>query len=91
MASEREETGVEVREIARTEAWARLDDDCCRVLGIGVEEFARRYHADDYDDPDDDRSIMELAMRLEFLERNAAAAPLPSDPEFVRPRTSLPS
>ena len=69
MASEPEETGVEVREITRAEAWALLAEDCGRRLGIGVEEFARRYHAGEYDDPDDDRSIMELAMRLEFLER----------------------
>lgn len=87
MAIEREETGVTYREITRAEAWALLDEDCRRRLGIGVQEFARRYHAGEYDDPDDEPfTVMELAMELEFLERNAAAAPLPSDPEFVRRR-----
>jgi hypothetical protein len=89
MASEREETGVEVREITRAEAWALLDEDCRRRLGIGVEEFARRYHAGAYDDPDDEPfTIMPLAMELESLGRNSVAVPLPSDPEFVRRRTS---
>ena len=75
MASEPEETGVEVREITRAEAWALLDEDCRRRLGVGVEEFARRYHAGEYDDPDDDPDVMWLAMELESLERNQAAEP----------------
>jgi len=75
MATEREETSVTFREITREEAWALLDEDARRRLGIGVEEFAQRYHAGDYDDPDDDPDVMWLAMELEFLERNAAAAP----------------
>jgi hypothetical protein len=73
MTSEPEETGITYREITREEAWKLLDEDVRRRLGIGVEEFARRYHVGEYDDPDDDPSIMELAMRLESLERNEAA------------------
>jgi hypothetical protein len=91
MARDPDETGVAFRTITRQEAWALLDEDTRRRLGIGVEEFARRYHAGEYDDPDDDPDVMWLAMELEFLERNAAAAPLPSDPEFVRRRISPPS
>ena len=75
MSSQREEPGVEYREITREEARAELDRDTHRYLGIGVEEFARRYHAGKYDDPDDDPFIMRLAMELEFLERITAAAP----------------
>ena len=35
-----------------------------------VEEFARRYHAGEYGDPDDDGRISMLVFYLEFLERN---------------------
>jgi hypothetical protein len=74
MATEPDENGVTYREITHEEAWALLDDDVRRRLGIGVEEFARRYHAGEYDDPDDDPFVtMEFAMRLESLERNEAA------------------
>ena len=73
MTTEPDETAVEYREITREEAWALLDQDTRRYLGIGVAEFARRYHAGEYDDPDDDPFIMRLAMELEFLERNDAA------------------
>jgi hypothetical protein len=58
------------RDITREESWAMLDEWCREYLDIGVDDFARRYHAGEYDDPDDDPKIMELAMRLEFLERN---------------------
>jgi len=75
MTSEPNKKGVTYREITRAEAWAMLDADTHRYLGIGVKEFARRYHAGEYDDPDDDPFIIRLAMELEFLERNEAAAP----------------
>ena len=75
MASDRDESGITYREITRDEAWVLLDEDTRRRLGIGVEEFTRRYHAGEYDDPDDDPDVMWLAMELEFLERNAAASP----------------
>lgn len=75
VASEPEDLNVEYREITSAEAWILLDADTRRYLGIGAEEFARRYHAGEYDDPDDDPFIMRLAMELEFLERNAAATP----------------
>ena len=80
MTTERDETdadelGVTVREVTHDEAWAMLDQETRAHLGIGVEEFARRYHAGEYDDPDDDPFIMRLAFDLEFLERNAAAQP----------------
>ncbi|MGD9894440.1 MAG: hypothetical protein AB7R89_05875 [Dehalococcoidia bacterium] len=75
MTSEPEETGVTYREITHEEAWKLLDEDTRRRLGIGVEEFARRYHAGEYDDPDDNPDVMWLAMELESLERNQAAAP----------------
>lgn len=75
MTSEPGRKGVTYRTITRDEAWAMLDADTHRYLGIGVKEFARRYHAGEYDDPDDDPFIIRLAMELEFLERNEAAAP----------------
>lgn len=62
--------GLTIRELTRDESWAQLDAWCRRCLGIGVQEFAQRYHAGEYDDPDDDPRLMELAMELEFLERN---------------------
>lgn len=67
-----DELGVTVREVTRDEAWAMLDRETQRTLGIGVEEFARRYNAGEYDDPDDDPFIMRLAFRLEFLQQNDA-------------------
>jgi hypothetical protein len=63
--------GVTVREITRQESWAMLDADCRRWLGISAEEFAARYHAGEYDDPDEDTRIMRLAMHLEFLQQTA--------------------
>lgn len=76
MTAEPDETNVTHREITREQAWALLDEDTRRRLGIGVKEFARRYHAGEYDDPDDDPFVtMEIAMQLESLERNEAAAP----------------
>ncbi len=64
-----------VIEMTREESWAMLDEDCRAYLGIGVKEFAARYHAGEYDDPDDDPKLMELAMELEFLERNPPLTP----------------
>jgi hypothetical protein len=91
MATEHEEGGVTYRVITRAEAWVLLDEDARHRLGIGVEEFARRYHAGEYDgpagDPDGNPDVMWLGMELESLERNAAAEPHPTDPEFVRRRT----
>lgn len=58
------------REITREQSWAMLDAWCREFLGIGVEEFARRYHAGEYGDPDSDGRISMLAFRLESLERN---------------------
>ena len=75
MTVEPEETGVTYREITRAEAWALLDEETRRLLGISVAEFARRYNAGEYDDPDDTPNIMWLAMELESLQRNEAAAP----------------
>ena len=71
MTAEPDETSVTYREITREEAWALLNEDTHRRLGIGVGEFARRYHAGEYDDPDDDPDVMWLAVELEFLERSA--------------------
>jgi hypothetical protein len=72
MSTEPDTGDVEIREITREEAWAMLDADTRRYLGISAEEFARRYNAGEYDDPDDDTRIMGLAMRLEFMQRNGA-------------------
>lgn len=63
-----------VIDLTRDQSWAELDAECRAYLGIGVEEFARRYHTGEYDDPDDDRKVMWLAMQLEFLERNPPQA-----------------
>ena len=57
------------RDITREESWAMLDEWCREFLGIGVEEFARRYRAGEYGDADEGRIAM-LAFDLEFLERN---------------------
>jgi hypothetical protein len=75
MSTEPDTGGVETREITREEAWAMLDADARRYLGISAEEFARRYNAGEYDDPDDDRRIMSLAFDLEFLQRNGPIPP----------------
>jgi hypothetical protein len=52
-----------------------LNEDARHCLGISAKEFARRYHAGEYDDPDDDPFIMRLAIDLESLELNEAARP----------------
>lgn len=57
------------RDITREESWALLDEWCREYLGIGVEEFTRRYHAGEYGDPDDDPKVMRLVMILSFLEQ----------------------
>ena len=75
MTTDPESTGVEVREITRDESWALLDEATRRVLGIDAHEFARRYNAGAYDDPDDDPAIMRLAFHLEFLQQNEDSAP----------------
>ena len=74
MATKPEESGVGYREITRDEAWAMLDAETRRRLGISAEEFARRYNAGEYDDPDDDPAIRRLGFRLEFLQDNAPIA-----------------
>ena len=68
-----EDMDVGVREVTREEAWAMLDADCRRVLGISVEEFAERYNAGYYDDPDDHPKVMELGTELEFLQHAEAS------------------
>jgi hypothetical protein len=75
MATQPEKVAAPYREISREEAWALLDAATHRYLGISVDEFARRYNAGEYDDPDDDPVIMQLAFDLEFLQRNETATP----------------
>jgi hypothetical protein len=71
MTSHANESGEQpVIEITAEEAWAMLDADARRYLGIGAKEFAARYNAGEYDDPDDDPVIMRLAFDLEFLQRH---------------------
>jgi hypothetical protein len=70
-----EDDEFDYHEITREEAWAMLDDDTRRYLGVGAAEFARRYNANEYGDPDDDPKLMRLAMELESLQRNEAVTP----------------
>ena len=67
-----DESGITFREITRDEAWAMLDRETRAHLGIDLDEFARRYNAGEYDDPDDDPTIIRLGFRLEFLQRSDA-------------------
>lgn len=60
--------GVTVQELTREHSCALLDADCRAYLGIGAGEFAIRYNAGAYDDPDDDPKLMRLAIDLEFLQ-----------------------
>jgi len=64
----------EIVDLSRESSWAILDEDCRAYLGIGVDEFVRRYNAGEYDDPDDDPRIMSLAMHLEHLQRRIPLA-----------------
>ncbi len=75
MTIEPEDADVTSRAITREEAWAMLDEETRRYLGIGVAEFARRYNAGEYDDPDDDPQIMRLGFRLEFLQQEEVPLP----------------
>ena len=81
MATERNDTTEEweddlteidrVTVIFRTpeESWADFDAEVREKLGISAAEFARRYDAGEYDDPDDDPVIRGLAFTLEGRER----------------------
>jgi hypothetical protein len=75
MTSDPDDMGVTYREITRDEAWAMLDAETRRYLGIGVQEFARRYNAGEYDDPDDNPTVMRLGSRLEFLQMEEVPLP----------------
>jgi hypothetical protein len=70
VATHSEKASIEVREVSHEEAWAMLDADTRHYLGIGVAEFAERYNAGAYDDPDDDPLVMRLAFDLEHLQRS---------------------
>jgi hypothetical protein len=59
-----------VIEITIEEAWAMLDADVRHYLGISASEFADRYDAGEYDDPDDDTRIMSFAFDLEGMRCN---------------------
>jgi hypothetical protein len=73
MASPGEDTDRgTIHELTTEEAWAMLDKECRRKLGITAHEFAARYNAGEYDDPDDHPEIMGMAMDLEFLQRTSA-------------------
>lgn len=56
---------VVVIELTPEQAWARFDADVRRRLGISAAEFARRYDAGEYDDPDDALDISWLALIFE--------------------------
>jgi hypothetical protein len=61
------------RDITREESWAMLDGWCREFLGIGVEEFARRYRTGEYGDADYGK-VSVLAFYLDFLEQNPPTA-----------------
>ncbi len=56
-----------VIELSPEESWAFFDNKARELLGIGAEEFQRRWNAGDYDEIADDgehSDIMYLAMFL---------------------------
>ena len=61
---------VVVIELTPEQAWEHFDADVRRRLGISANEFARRFDAGEYGDPDDDGTIMWLALAYEGLRRN---------------------
>lgn len=52
------------------EAWADFDADVRHRLGIGADDFARRYDAGEYPDPDADPDISWLAFAYVGLRRS---------------------
>lgn len=64
----------EIVDVSSDGSWAMLDEECRVILGMSAEEFARRYNAGEYDDPDDDPRIMSLAMHLEHLQQPLSVA-----------------
>lgn len=56
--------------ITTEEYIARLDAQVRAYLGISLAEFAARYNAGYYDDPDSDPHLMRLGFQLEFLQEN---------------------
>lgn len=70
MTSKRGHARNTYRVITREELIARLDAETRRLLGISVAEFARRYNAGEYDDPDDHPIVRRLMFDIEFLQQN---------------------
>lgn len=54
---------VEVVELTAEQAAERLRSECQRLLGLDVEEFARRWHAGEYRDNPDPK-VTQVAMLL---------------------------
>ncbi len=57
-------------ELTPEDAWARFDAEVRETLGISANEFARRFDAGAYGDPDDDLKVMSMAFAYEGLRRN---------------------
>lgn len=62
--------GVTFVDLTPEEAWAEFDAEVRTRLGIGAADFARRYDAGEYDDPDDDPVVRTLAFDYEGLRHN---------------------
>ncbi|MEV6848763.1 hypothetical protein [Actinoplanes sp. NPDC051411] len=54
---------IDVVELTADEEHANIDGECQRALGIGIEEFTRRWHSGYYQDCDDPR-VTQVAMLL---------------------------
>ncbi|XVV10944.1 hypothetical protein ACQP2X_39820 [Actinoplanes sp. CA-131856] len=54
---------IEVVELTADEHREYLEEQCQRALGIGADEFARRWHAGEYS-RNDDPKVTQVAMLL---------------------------
>jgi hypothetical protein len=65
----RRQTGIGIREGTIEEYAARLNEQTCARLGIGLAEFVRCYESGQYDNFDDE-TIRGLVFQLNFLLTN---------------------
>ncbi|MBI4579705.1 MAG: hypothetical protein HY718_08390 [Planctomycetes bacterium] len=66
MATQTAKANGRIRELTREQARALLDRQARRYLGMGGDEFVRKWDAGEFDDNPDRPEVMRVAMLLPF-------------------------